>query len=230
MVLAVFNLIPAAPLDGGRVLRAVLWQRHGDRTRAARTAARTGQTFGRVLIALGLVELWFGAGISGLWIILLGWFVLTAARAEETQLDIDASLSRRRVRDVMTPDPITAPESITVARLLDEYVLQHRCSAFPLVTPTGTVVGLATLMRARHVLPTRRATVLARDVAWPLDDVTTADPDEPLLPVLRRARGGDGRVLVFDGGRLVGIISPTDVARILQLANGHVAPRGAAAA
>ena len=137
LVLAVFNLAPAAPLDGGRVLRAWLWRRHGDRVRAARTAARAGETFAHVLIALGILELFFGAGVSGVWAILLGWFLLGAARAEKAQLEMEAQLAGLRVKDVMTPDPVTAPASITVDELLDSYVLRYRCTSFPLVADDG---------------------------------------------------------------------------------------------
>jgi Zn-dependent protease len=217
LVLAVFNLVPAAPLDGGRVLRAWLWQRHGDHARAARTAARAGEIFARVLIGIGVVELWFGLGLGGIWSILLGWFLLGAARSEEEQVDLEERLAGYRVRDVMTPQPLTAPASISVAELLDDYVLRRHCSAFPLVDATGRVVGLATLARARAVPSGRRAVTPARDVAWPVHEVTTARPDEAVMPVLRRAAGGDGRVLVFDGERLVGIMSPSDIARVVQV-------------
>ena len=220
IVLALFNLVPAAPLDGGRVLRAWLWLRHGDRIRAARTAARAGETFAHVLIALGIVELVFGAGVSGVWAILLGWFLLGAARAEKTQVDVEVQLAGLCVMDVMTPDPITAPASITVDELLDCYVLRHRCTSFPLVADDGRIVGLATLARCRAVTPRMRAGIPVSEIAWPLDDITTASPDEPLTKVLRRASGGDGRILVFEGAHLAGIVSPSDIARVAEVGTG----------
>jgi Zn-dependent protease len=215
LLLAVFNLAPAAPLDGGRVLRAWLWQRHGDRRRAARSATHAGQTFGRILIGLGIVEVLLGSA-GGLWFVLLGWFLYTAARAEEAQIDVETSLGSLSVRDVMTPDPIVAPASISVADLLDEYVLRHHCSAFPLRAPDEQIVGLATLGRCRTVPVHRRATVAALDVAWRIDEVTICAPEEALLDVLRRVTGGDGRLLVFESARLVGIVSPSDISRLLQ--------------
>ena len=221
LVLAVFNLAPAAPLDGGRVLRAWLWRRHGDRVRAARTAARAGETFAHVLIALGILELFFGAGVSGVWAILLGWFLLGAARAEKAQLEMEAQLAGLRVKDVMTPDPVTAPASITVDELLDSYVLRYRCTSFPLVAGDDSIVGLATLARCRTVMPRLRAGIPASEVAWRLDDITIAPPDELLTEVLRRMSGGDGRILVFDGSRLVGIVSPSDITRATQVGGGQ---------
>lgn len=218
LVLAVFNLVPAAPLDGGRVLRALLWQRHGSRAQATRTAARAGKTFAHGLFALGVLEMLLGAGVSGIWAILLGWFLLSAASAEEARVDIEEHLAGVRVRDVMTPDPVTAPASISVDELLDRYVARHRCTSFPLTTADRNVVGLATLARCRAVDPRRRAGASVDDIAWPLCDVTTAQPDELLNSVLHRVSGGDGRILVFDGGRLAGIVSPSDVVRALERA------------
>jgi Zn-dependent protease len=227
LFLALFNLVPAAPLDGGRVLRAWLWKRHGDRARATRSAARAGVTFAHILFALGVIELLLGAGISGVWAILLGWFLLGAAHAEEERVDVEEKLRGVRIADVMTPDPVTAPASITIDELLDAYVLRHRRTSFPL-EEKGRIVGLATLARCRAVNPRLRAGVAVKEVAWPLSDVTTAQPRELLNDVLRRVSGGDGRILVFDASRLVGIVSPTDVARVLDVAVDPRARRDAA--
>jgi Zn-dependent protease len=225
LLLAVFNLVPAAPLDGGRVLRAWLWRRHGDRARAARTAARAGEMFAYLLVALGILELLLGAGVSGVWAILLGWFLLGAARAEKERVEVEQQLAGVRVKDVMTPDPVTAPASITVDELLECYVARHRCTSVPLVAEDGRLVGLATLARCRAVNPRRRAGGSVMDIAWPLSEVTTAQRDELLNKVLHHVSGGDGRILVFDGSQLAGIISPSDVARAVEIVRGAAARR-----
>ncbi|MGQ0824493.1 MAG: site-2 protease family protein [Actinomycetota bacterium] len=219
IVLAVFNVIPAAPLDGGRLLKAWLWQRTGDRTRAAISATRAGEVFARILIGFGIFELWMGLGVGGIWSVLLGLFVLTAARSERMQVELEQELSGMRVCDLMTHDPITAPESMTVAEMIDDLVLRQHCSAFPVVDHDGDVVGLATLARARTVPAGDRAHTAAREIAWSLAELTIAEPDEAVMSVLRRATGGDGRILVFESGRLVGIISPSDIARLMQATN-----------
>jgi Zn-dependent protease/CBS domain-containing protein len=219
VVLAVFNLIPAAPLDGGRVLHAWLWRRSGSRWRAGVTAARAGRAFGWVLVAVGLLEFSTVDGIGGLWLVVLGWFLLMAARAEETQARLSHDLGGVRVQDVMTADPITVDADTSVATVLGEYVLRHHCSAFPVVGPDGSLRGLVTLGRVRTVPPAMRATTRVGALAWPLAAVSTARPDELLLEVLRRpSDAGDGRVLVLLDGKLVGIVSPTDVARAVQVA------------
>jgi Zn-dependent protease len=219
VILAVFNLVPAYPLDGGRVLQAVLWRRTGDRLGATLTAARAGRTFGYVLIGLGLLQVTAGAAIGGLWFVFLGWFLLLAARAEATGVATRELLSGVLVGDVMSPDPVVVPATMTVGDLLERYALQHRFSAFPVVDEAGELTGLITLGRLKSVPPARRLATPAASVACPLRDVPQARPDEPLLDLLARmASCPDGRALVLQRGRLVGIVSPTDVARTLQVA------------
>jgi Zn-dependent protease len=221
-VLAVFNLLPGAPLDGGRVLRAALWKHRGDRRSAAISAARAGRTVGWVLVGLGLLEFVAGADVGGLWVILIGWFLTNAAHAEELQTVITYDLQGLRVRDVMTERPVCAPMSITVQQLLDEYIFKYRHSTFPLTDAQGRVHALATLAQLKDVIPLRRAVTAASSVAWPVEQVQRAAPDEPLLEVMSRTgRAGDGRVLVFEHEHLVGIVSPTDIARALQIAEAH---------
>lgn len=219
VVLAVFNLVPAAPLDGGRVLRALLWRRSGDRYAAAITASRAGRIFGFVLVGVGLFQFVFAEGIGGLWLVLIGWFIVNAAGAEEQHNRIRGALGHVRVRDVMSPDPTTAPEDLTVEQFLDGYVFRSRYSAFPLVRDGHEPVGLVTLNRVKGIDPEERATTSVADIACPAEEVPTATPDEPLADLLERMRGcTDGRALVIDEGRLVGIVSPTDVARRLEIA------------
>jgi Zn-dependent protease/CBS domain-containing protein len=214
LVLAVFNLVPAAPLDGGRILKAFLWRRHGDRLGAGISAARAGVTFAYVLVALGLVQVALGAFVGGIWFAFLGLFVMHAARAEEHAYRLRADLTGVRVGDVMTPRPVVAPAGVTVQDLLDDYVLQSPASSFPLVDDDGGVVGLCTLHRIRSVPAAARRRLRATDACWRLDDVPIAAPDDALVDALLTDRpGGDGRVLVFDDDRLVGIVSPSDVSR-----------------
>ncbi len=113
LVLAVFNLVPGFPLDGGRVLRALIWKKRGDRVSATRTAARAGRIFAYVLIGLGIAEFALAASLGGLWFVFLGWFLLGAAQAEESQTLLRAALRDVRVQDAMSPDPATVPQDTT---------------------------------------------------------------------------------------------------------------------
>jgi len=213
-VLAVFNMVPAAPLDGGRVLRAALWAWRGDRFRAAVWAARAGRGFGFLLIVLGVVRL-LTRDTGGLWWMLLGWFVVNVAGAEEQQARAGAALAGIRVRDVMSERLDIADGRWTVEDFLRGVAAAVRPhSAYPLLDEAGRVRGLVTLKRLRAVPPERRSTTSLQQVACPPDEMAWAEPDEPLATVLpRMAQCTDGRVVVGQAGRAVGIVSPSDVSR-----------------
>ncbi|MBP2703030.1 site-2 protease family protein [Microbispora sp. RL4-1S] len=221
VLLAVFNLVPAAPLDGGRVLRAILWSVWGDRVRAAVAAARAGRMFGYVLVALGFLQLVSGLGIQGVWLVLIGWFLVNAATAEEQQTRVGATLHGIRVADVMSREPVVAHPEETVAAIVDRLVLRHRLSTYPLVDADGRLSGLVTLNRLRDVPPPDRPLTRLGEIACPPRDVPTARPDEPLTDLLPRMSGcADGRAVVVDAdGRLVGLVTPSDITRVLQTAD-----------
>jgi len=219
-ILAVFNLIPGAPLDGGRLLHAAVWHRSGDRSRATMVATRAGGRVGYTLIGLGILLLLLG-DLSAAWFVLLGWFLLAASRAEATHELLHGALAGVRARDVMTPHPIVAPQDVPLSTLVDDWFLGHDCSAFPLVATDGTVTGLITLARVKSIPRDDWARMTAGEVAEPLESLATGASNEPLPEMLERmsvAKGGGGRALVFDGGSLVGIITPTDVQRAIDLA------------
>jgi Zn-dependent protease/CBS domain-containing protein len=221
IVLAVFNLIPAAPLDGGRVLRAALWRRSGNREAAAVTAARAGRFVGFAMVGLGLLQTLLTGTFSGVWLALIGWFLISAATAEEQQARMGARLSGVRVADVMTRDPVVADGTMTLRDFVDRLAMSHQFSSYPLVDRGGRLTGLVTLNRVRAVPTSRRPDTRLQDIACPPEDVPTARPDEPLTALLPRMRGcADGRAVVLDKpGRVIGIVSSTDISRALQLAD-----------
>lgn len=220
IALAVFNAIPAAPLDGGRLLRSVIWWRTGDPLRATVWASRAGQVFGFLLIGFGLVSLFTTGGLGGLWLALIGWFLVGAATVERDQAQVRGRLGGVAVREVMTPDPVTAPASMTVEDLLRDASIRGRHSSFPLADGAGPPVGLVTFTQVRAVAPEDRATTRLRDIGCPIEDVTQVGPDEPVAELLPRlSRCAQGRALVVADGRLVGILTPSDVSRSLQWAD-----------
>jgi len=213
-LLGLFNLAPALPLDGGRVLRAWLWRRSGDPLGATVRSARIGHRFGVALVAIGWVGFVLGAGLGGLWLAFIGLFILTAARTEGSRAAQQLLLRGVLVRDVMTPDPVVAPDSVTVQELIDGWAIPHRCTTFPLAGPGGAITGLVTLAEIQRVPPATRPGVRAIDVATPRALVVVCSPDDALVEVLTRlAPSPDQRALVMDRGALVGIVSPSDVAR-----------------
>jgi Zn-dependent protease/CBS domain-containing protein len=218
LLLGLFNLLPGAPLDGGRVLSAYLWRRHGDKVRGELGATRGGRIVGYALIALGLFEFMVASIVTGVWTVFIGWFLLTAAHGEERRILTRQSLTGVRVADAMTAQPHTAPGWITVEDFIQSYVLGDRHSAYPVEGPGGTIVGLITLAQLRLVAPEERATTLVRDAAMPMDQVVTAAPHEPLTSLLERlAPSGSSRALVVDSGQVVGIVTARDISRLIDV-------------
>ena len=221
VLLAVFNVIPAAPLDGGRLLRAVLWRLTGDRLKAAVWSARSGQVFGWALVVIAAYLVLVRRDYSWLWFALLGWFLISAATAESQQAELQSRLRTVAVRQVMTPDPVTVPASTTVAQFLTDYLPRYRYSAFP-VLADGQTVGLVTVHRINQVPPAARGQTTLEDAACPLRDVARATPDEPVADVLPRLNEcSERRALVFTDGHLAGIVSPTDISRALERLSRH---------
>ncbi|GAA1900845.1 site-2 protease family protein [Streptomyces sodiiphilus] len=230
ILLALFNSIPAAPLDGGRLLRAFLWWLTGDRLRATAGATTAGQIFGWLLVALGLYLFLWTAAFGGLWIALIGWFMISAATMEGRQAKMQDLLGGVTVRQTMTPDPVTAPTGLAVTGLLEDPRYRFRHSAFPVAGPDGTPAGLVTLERARRVPEELRATTTVDEVMLPLAEARTARPQDALTDLLPQLDpGADNRVLVLEEGRLAGIVSPSDVNRTVRWmmsAAGHRPARG----
>jgi Zn-dependent protease/CBS domain-containing protein len=230
ILLGVFNLLPAFPLDGGRLLQSLIWLRTGDRLRATSIAARIGMVFAFLLIAYGLASfLLAGNLIGGIWSVFLGWFLLSAARSEEASGLIRQALSGISVAEVMTPNPVQAPDDISVEDALHRYVLASRHSTFPTHDAVGRLSGLLTMAALKNVAPDARAATLVKEVACPLDRVSMASPADPVNNLLGLPEGcSEGRTLVVDGGRLVGIISPSDISRLVQrsLSGRAQAPAG----
>jgi Zn-dependent protease/CBS domain-containing protein len=216
VALAIFNVLPAAPLDGGRLLRALIWWRTGDRVKATVWASRAGQALGWVFAAGGLYAFFITREWTWLWFVFIGWFLVAAATAEAQQAVITGRLRGIRVSQVMTPDPATVPASATVTEFLDSYLFRARHQSFP-VTDDGNVTGLVTFNRIKHVPPAERGSTRLADIACPLSDVATAAPDEPVSDLLPRLTAcADRRALVFRDGHLAGIVSPSDIARVLD--------------
>ncbi|MEV0153959.1 site-2 protease family protein [Micromonospora sp. NPDC050686] len=217
VLLAIFNILPAAPLDGGRLLRAAVWKATGDRTKASVVAARAGRILGVVLIGLGLWQFIAGAGVGGLWLALIGWFLIGAAGVEERQARMGGTLRGIRVADVMTPQPQTASGAMTVADFVDHYLFAYRHTALPLTDGDGHPVGLVTLDRVRGIPADRRGSTTLGEVACRADELVLARPDEDLTELLPRlSECADGRALVVTDQRLVGIVSPSDISRAVQ--------------
>jgi Zn-dependent protease len=225
IVILVFNLLPGAPLDGGRVLAAILWRRSGDEMSARKRAAQAGRILGQVLVALGVFELLAGLGAGGLWLALIGWYLAGSARAEEAYAELSLTFKGVRVRDVMSTEVRSVDGGRPVADFVQRDVASVRGSWFPVVDADGALEGVVTLRRLRDVPQSEWSTTALRDVAVPIE--ATVRPDELLTDALGRAGAKDGHLFVVDGRRLVGIVAPGDVAAAgerLALAHQHGEP------
>lgn len=221
VLLALFNVVPASPLDGGRLLRALLWWRTGDRLRAAARASAVGRGFGWALVALGLWAFVWTAAFGGLWLALIGWFLVVAATEEGRQARLRQLLAGVAVRETMTPDPETVDARLPVDALVTERPPARRHTAFPVTGADGGPVGLVTVEEAARVPGPERARTTVGQVMAPLARVVTAEPGEPVADLLPRlGSGAEHRAVVVDGGRVAGIVSPSDISRVLRWRGG----------
>lgn len=216
VLLAVFNALPAAPLDGGRLLRAFVWWRTGNRLRATSVATTAGRILGWVLVLLGLYQVLLG-GLGGLWLALIGWFLIAAATAEGGHAQTKEALNRVSVRQAMTPNPVSVHARLTIAELLQGPAYRYRHSAFPVVSGDGAApVGLVTVHRAQEIAAREGTDATVADAMFTMDEVVTAGRDEPLGGVLLKLESSPARrALVLEDGRLVGIVSSSDINRVL---------------
>ncbi|WP_461087426.1 site-2 protease family protein [Streptomyces deserti] len=215
ILLALFNVLPAAPLDGGRLLRAAVWRWTGDPLRATMVATAAGRILGWVFVAAGLYLLLLGASFSGIWLAIIGWFMIAAATAEGGQAKMRELFAGVPVRQAMTRDPLTVPAPATVAEFLAEPTLRYRHSAFPVTGDTGEPVGLVTVHQAGAVPAAERDTTTLASVMTPVDELITLAPDDPLVNLLPDLMASPvRRALVVENGRLAGIVSSSDINRI----------------
>jgi CBS-domain-containing membrane protein len=180
-------------------------------------ASRSGQAFGWLFAGGGLYGFFVPRQWTWLWFAFIGWFLISAASAEAQQAVVTGQLRGIRVSQIMTPDPVTVPGSSTVSEFLDGHLFRARHQGFPVIQEGRGVTGLVTINRIREVPPGERDRTTLADIACPLADVATAAPDDSVADLLPRLTAcADRRALVFSGGRLAGIVSPSDVARMLD--------------
>lgn len=214
--LAIFNMVPGFPLDGGRIFRSAVWGLTGDLERATRWATRGGQLFGWLLIGLGAHRLWVGDTLNGLWGMFIGWFLSNAASSSWTQFRTRQLLSGVSARRVMNPEPVALPADMPVDEAIRSYFLTGPYGAYPVVGDGG-VVGLVGLEEVAEVPAGRRATTPVSEAMRPVEEVPTVGPSEPLDQVLQQVRAAEtDRALVVEEGRLVGVITLREIGNWLE--------------
>ncbi len=220
LTLLVFNLLPAFPLDGGRVLRSALWQRKGDLAAATEAAAAVGRGFAHVFIALGLFTVLAGGGLGGLWIAFIGWFLLMASGAEVGATVQSKALEGITVGHVMVAEPFSVDADLSVQAFIDDVVFAHRHTTYP-VMQDGKPVGLVVFRDIAALPKARWATERVGDHIMPLDRLLVVHASDPVGPVWPALVSTDPRraLVVDERGDLAGLLSVTDVARVLEVAH-----------
>jgi Zn-dependent protease len=217
LLLAIFNLLPAFPLDGGRVLRSILWGIWNDLRRATRVSALVGSAFGIGLIALGIFQFIGGNFIAGLWWFLIGLFIRGAAQTSYQQLLVRNALAGEPVRRFMNSNPVTVPGNITVEQLVEDYVYKYHYKMFPVVD-NGDLLGCITTRMIKDVPRERWSQESVGDLASRGSHENTISPETDAVKALAQMHTtGNSRLLVVEGKHLMGILTLRDLMKLLSL-------------
>lgn len=218
LVLGVFNLLPAFPMDGGRVLRAFVWKATGSAATANSVASTTGSLAGVGLIALGIYFVFAASLVTGVWFIFIGWFIQSAASSFGRIHATSRALSGKVVRDAMSEEAPVVQPGTAVQSLVDDYITKEFQRAY-IVALGDTFQGLVTISDVKAVPAEERPRMWVTSIMKRPPHVITARPDEPLEEALRRMLSNDVRQLVvIESGKAIGLLTRGDVLRVLEIA------------
>jgi Zn-dependent protease/predicted transcriptional regulator len=218
VILAAFNLLPGFPLDGGRILRSVLWGLKKNLRWATRISSRIGAGFGIALIVLGVLIVIKGDFISGMWFFLIGMFLQSAAKMSYQQLVTRKALEGEPVRRFMRTNPLTVPPSLSIEDLVEDYIYKHHFKMFPIVEASDKLMGCVTTRDVKEVPREAWGLRTVGEIATQCTPENTVAPDEDAMQALSRmSRNGFSRLMVVENGRLVGVIALKDMLRFLSL-------------
>lgn len=219
LTLGVFNLIPGFPMDGGRILRALLWKVRGDQLAATRNAATVGRIFGYLLIAAGAYWAFQGGVFNGIWIALIGWFISTAAESSVAQASLQRMLQGVKVRDVMEAEPASITPNETVAELVNERLMRGEDRSFLVRHTDGGLAGIVTLSDIRRVPRDDWANARVTDIMTRHGDLAKVGPDDELesaLDVLQRREVNQLPVVDEDGRTVLGLLTRAGILRLVD--------------
>jgi len=217
LILLAFNLLPALPLDGGRMLRSALWYLRADLQWATWVASGVGRGFGFLLVGLGLFMLIAEGTFSGAWLAFVGWFLLQAATAEARYVATKQALDGLRVRDLMIREPVTVTADLTLGQFMDDVAWSRRYTTYP-VLEHGRPIGLLAFRSVASVPREEWNTRRVRDAMVPFEEVPQLTEAEPAIDALAELSSSDvNRGLVVHDDRLAGFLSITDLARALEV-------------
>lgn len=216
-VLVAFNMIPGFPLDGGRVLRALIWKKKGNLRAATRTASRVGTGFGLLLVGLGVVNLLLMNPIGGLWWILIGFFIRSVAKNSYQQLLVRNALKGEDVRRFMSESPVSVPPSLSVGEFVEEYVYRHHYKLYPVVDQ-GRLLGCITIQDVKSIPREEWSRRQVGDTAHDCSNNNTIPPQTEAIHALEKMnRTQTERLIVADGDELLGVLALKDLLRFLSV-------------
>jgi Zn-dependent protease len=217
LLLGGFNLLPAFPIDGGRVLRAVLWKRKNDFIGATKTATRVGIAFSYLFMFGGLALIFFGPLINGLWFVLIGWFLKNGAESSLNQTVVSEALAGVSIRDIMTRNVHTVDPDTSVKDVMETHFLQYKHGGFP-VEKDSKLLGLITLEDIRKSPREKWQETKVGDVMTSCEKLKCASPDELAVDALMKMSKQDiGRLPVQEDGKLVGIVTRSDILHAIRV-------------
>lgn len=216
-MLATFNLIPAFPLDGGRVLRAALWYWKGNMRWATRLAAQIGSAFGLAFVALGVLNVLRGELVGGVWIAVIGLFLNSAAGSSYTQLRTRQALEGQPVSRFMTRDPVTVPPHLSLRELVDDYIYVYGHDMYPVVAE-NRLLGCAGLSQIKQVPQSQWQDVSVSEIMSPCSTGNMIDANaDAVAAIAIMQRSGNSRLMVLKEGHLAGVVALKDILRLLAL-------------
>ena len=215
-VLGAFNLIPAFPLDGGRVLRGSLWKSSKNLLSATANATRVSEAISLIMMSVGLFFVVFGDFIDGLWIIFLGWFIRSGAETSLRQTRLTESLAGVRVGDIMTKDLLSVSPDASVQQLVTDYFLVHPHGGYPVIS-NGKLLGVVTMSSVRSIPREKRKAERVSQAMVPFERTVTVNPATSAVDALQlMAKNGVGRLIVIDGDKIAGMLTRGDLMKAMR--------------
>ncbi|MBM3704969.1 MAG: CBS domain-containing protein [Actinobacteria bacterium] len=219
VILGVFNLLPGYPLDGGRVLRSIIWKVTGNLKRATFIASTAGRVFGFLLIAVGVVLFFFNNFLNGLWLAFIGWFLQSAAYMSYRQLIFEISIKGIKVRDIINEDIVTVPQEVTLKELVDDYFMKYRFSRFPVVTNVHSqkLIGIISIHDVKAFPQSEWRSTTVGEIVKSISEKELAGIDEEISDIFKKMTQNNlGHLVVMAGYRIKGLITRADVMNYIQ--------------
>jgi Zn-dependent protease/predicted transcriptional regulator len=219
VALGIFNLLPGFPLDGGRILRAIIWYKTGSLSRATKWASDVGKGLAIALMVLGALQIFGGMLIGGIWLIFIGMFLRGVAEGGYQEVMMRQSLENVQVHEVMIEDVVNVQPDLTVRELVTDYFLRYGFKGFP-VMDKGKVIGVISLVEAKNIDHSQESTTRVVDIMQPLNDNIVISPDISLVIAMRKmVTENTARLLVMENDQLLGMITKTGLLRFLEIRN-----------